>query len=69
MLSCAIALRIPNKMILHFVAAPCGKATCKAAAIQMIGGVWGSMVYLAQPPDDFFTLRHIVVYIPVLLWA
>jgi len=35
----------------------------------VIGGVWGGMVYLAQPPDDFFTLRHIVVYIPALLWA
>jgi hypothetical protein len=35
----------------------------------MIGGVWGSMVYLAQPPDDFFTLRHIVVYISALLWT
>lgn len=34
----------------------------------MIGGVWGGMVYLAQPPDDFFYVApHRGIYSSVAL--
>jgi len=42
-------------------------ALAVAATIQVAGGVWDGMVHLVQPPDDFFTPRHIVVYAGVTL--